>query len=222
MSWRPAHAVGTAPNPNMNGLAGAASASSGDGGLWGRSAITAFDIVTVRLVSVSVSGVAEKDAKPAALPELGDKTVHLTVVRASWNAELVDRLAEGVRHAVADMGAHLGDTHHVPGCYELPLGCRKLAHAWHQSTANSPDAQHLSALVALGVVIRGETSHYELVAEAAATGVLRTQLDYGMSIGFGVLAVENRDQALERSQHDSQNNAGYDAAVAAVTMALFG
>ncbi len=146
----------------------------------------------------------------------------LTVVRASWNPDIVDRLADGVRQAAADMGVKLRDTHHVPGCYELPLGCRKLAQAWHASTSSAAGAKHVSAVVALGVVIRGETSHYELVARAAATGVLRTQLDYGIAIGFGVLAVENRAQALARSQPDPQNNAGYDAAVAAVTMALFG
>jgi 6,7-dimethyl-8-ribityllumazine synthase len=78
---------------------------------------------------------------------------------------------------------------------------------------------NVDAVVATGVVIRGETTHYELVSNAAASGIQAVQLETGVPIAFGVLTVESVEQALERSQGEGDHNVGEEAAVVAVQMA---
>lgn len=145
------------------------------------------------------------DAKPAQeLPD-GDGLV-VGVVSARWNADIVDRLSNGATRAIADSGAtHSHVT--VPGAFELPYAASVLA--------RSGD---VDAIVVVGAVIRGETTHYELVSEGCATGVMQVQLDSGIPIGLGVVTVENREQALARSS--DEHNVGRDAAFAAIEMAL--
>jgi 6,7-dimethyl-8-ribityllumazine synthase len=77
----------------------------------------------------------------------------------------------------------------------------------------------VDAIVATGVVIRGETTHYEIVSEGAASGIQAVQLETGIPIAFGVLTVETVEQALERSQGEGQHNVGEEAAAVAVEMA---
>jgi len=78
---------------------------------------------------------------------------------------------------------------------------------------------NVDAIVASGVVIRGETTHYEIVSEAAASGIQAVQLETGMPIAFGVLTVESVEQALERSQGAGKHNVGEEAAFVSVQMA---
>ncbi len=77
----------------------------------------------------------------------------------------------------------------------------------------------VDAIIAIGAVIRGETTHYEIVSEGAANGVQRVQLATGIPIAFGLLTVENRDQALARSEGPGGHNVGEEAAMVAVEMA---
>ena len=133
----------------------------------------------------------------------------VAVVASRYNAEVVQRLLDG---AVARLGEHGIAPERVtvvavPGAWELPLACRRLAEAGgHQ------------AVVALGCVIRGGTPHFEYVCAEAARGITRAAADTGVPISFGVLTTDTLDQALERAG-GSHGNKGAEAADAAVEMA---
>jgi 6,7-dimethyl-8-ribityllumazine synthase len=129
------------------------------------------------------------------------------VITARWNGAIVDRLAAGAARALTEVGATAVFAT-VPGSFELPYAAKVLA------TSGEVDA-----IVVLGTVIRGETTHYELVSEGCAQGVMRVQIDTGVPIGFGVVTVENEAQALARSEGPGGHNVGEEAAHAAVEMA---
>lgn len=132
------------------------------------------------------------------------------VVRARWNAHVVDRLAAGVRRGLAALAVADGDVVEVtvPGSFELPMAAQVLA------TSGTVDA-----IVCIGSVIRGETTHYELVAGECARGIQQVQLTTGVPVAFGVLTTEDEPQALARSEGPGGHNVGEDAAHVAVEMA---
>jgi 6,7-dimethyl-8-ribityllumazine synthase len=147
----------------------------------------------------------------AAAPEgLDGQGLRIGVVRARWNSPIVDRLAEGVGRGLAGLGVDPGDVidETVPGSFELPMGARILA-----------ASGTVDAVICLGCVIRGETSHYELVAGEAAAGIQQVQLTTGVPVAFGILATEDEAQAQARSEGPGGHNVGEDAAVVAVEMA---
>ncbi len=148
------------------------------------------------------------DQRPKPPSDLDGSGLRIGVVRAEWNSAIVDRLTEGSARGLVEMNADLVGPVSVPGCFELPLACRVLALSGN-----------VDAVVATGVVIRGETTHYELVSNAAASGIQAVQLETGMPIAFGLLTVESVEQALERSQGEGGHNVGEEAAVVAVQMA---
>ena len=120
------------------------------------------------------------------------------IVVARFYEEIAERLVTGAREVFAERGASV-DVHEVPGAFELPLAAMALAKT-------------------LGCVIRGETDHYEYVSAEAARGVADVGLDTRVPCSFGVLTVETRDQALERSG-GGKRHAGREAAEAVVRMA---
>lgn len=132
------------------------------------------------------------------------------VLCSRFNDRITARLLEGAQRALARCGVAPGDVvvAWVPGAFELPLAAR----AWAQ-------AGRVDAVVCLGAVIRGDTSHYDLVAANAAAGIMRAQLDTGVPIAFGVLTTENVDQAETRSEVDGGHNVGDEATATAVEMA---
>lgn len=136
--------------------------------------------------------------------------LRIGVVRARWNSHIVDRLAGGVGRALAELGVDPADVVDVtvPGSFELPMGARVLA-----------ASGRVDAVICLGCVIRGETTHYELVAGEAAAGIQQVQLTTGVPVAFGILTTEDEDQALARSEGPEGHNVGADAAVVAVEMA---
>jgi 6,7-dimethyl-8-ribityllumazine synthase len=151
------------------------------------------------------------DQDKAGPPEgLSGKGLRIGVVRARWNADIVDRLAQGVGRGLAALGVDPADVVDVtvPGSFELPMGARILA-----------ASGEVDAVVCLGSVIRGETTHYELVAGESAAGIQQVQLTTGVPVAFGVLTTEDRDQALARSEGPGGHNVGEDSAVVAVEMA---
>jgi 6,7-dimethyl-8-ribityllumazine synthase len=154
-----------------------------------------------------VSG--EQD-KASAAPSVSGEGLRIGVVRARWNADIVDRLHDGVRRGLATLGVRDDDITDVsvPGSFELPMGARILA------TSGEVDA-----VICLGSVIRGETTHYELVAGESAAGIQQVQLTTGVPVAFGVLTTEDRAQALARSEGPGGHNVGEDSAVVAVEMA---
>jgi len=130
------------------------------------------------------------------------------IVAARFHSDLAEMLVDGARRALRDCNvAELDcDLYDVPGCFELPLGCRNLI-----------EAGEYDALVAVGAVVRGETPHFDFVAGECARGIMDVQLATGVPIGFGVLTTENLEQARERAHRDGGDK-GYGAAVAAATL----
>lgn len=138
------------------------------------------------------------------LPDGSDLVVG--VVTARWNADIVDRLTDGALAAIAETGA-TPLVASAAGAFELPFAASVLAHSGD-----------VDAVVVIGAVIRGETTHYELVSEGCASGVMKVQLETGVPIGLGVVTVENHEQALARC--GDEHNVGRDAAIAAIEMAV--
>ena len=120
--------------------------------------------------------------------------------------ELADRLIDGAVRVLEDAGAGY-EVHEVPGAFELPLAARYCA-----------ASGRYAGVVCLGAVIRGETDHYDHVCAEAARGIADVGTDTGVPCAFGVLTVENMDQALARAGGDKRHQ-GQDAARAAVRMA---
>lgn len=131
------------------------------------------------------------------------------VVVARFNELFTKQLLEGAlagfrRHGVAGGAV---DVAWVPGSFELPVAARRLA-----------ASGRYAAVVCLGAIIRGATSHFDYVAGQAAAGVARAGLDTGVPVIFGVITTETLDQAMDRAGAKSGNK-GYDAAVTAIEMA---
>jgi 6,7-dimethyl-8-ribityllumazine synthase len=120
--------------------------------------------------------------------------------------ELADRLVEGATRVFDEAGAAV-EVHDVPGAYELPLAAKYCA-----------ESGRYAGVACLGAVIRGETDHYDYVCGEAASGIARVSLDTGVPCAFGVLTVENMDQALARAGGDKRHQ-GEDAARAVLRMA---
>ena len=149
---------------------------------------------------------ASGDNRPTAPIGVDGQGLRIAIVRAEWNTSIVDRLVDGAVAGLDALKATLVGPISVPGCFELPLACR--------TVARSGD---VDAIIATGVVIRGETTHYEIVSEGAASGIQSVQLETGIPIAFGVLTVETVEQALERSQGEGQHNVGEEAAAVSYT-----
>ena len=125
---------------------------------------------------------------------------------ATFYEDLAAKLVEGARHVFEQAGAEVA-VHEVPGAFELPLAARYCAHSGRYA-----------GVACMGAVIRGETTHYEYVCGEAAAGISRVALDTGVPCAFGVLTVENMDQALARTG-DGKRHQGEDAARAVLRMA---
>ena len=119
--------------------------------------------------------------------------------------DLARRLVEGATRVFLDAGGSV-DVHEVPGAFELPLAAKYCA-----------ESGRYDGIVCLGAVIRGETDHYEYVSGEAARGIQRVQLDTGVPCAFGVLTVDNMDQALARAGGDKRHQ-GESAAEAVLRM----
>jgi 6,7-dimethyl-8-ribityllumazine synthase len=126
---------------------------------------------------------------------------------AAFNRPFTSRLLKGAQGRLKRLGAS-SRASWVPGAFELGFTCKELA-----------SSGSFDAVIALGAVIRGETSHYDLVCRAAADGVLRAGMDSGVPVIFGVITCDSEAQALERCS-GGDKDAGLHAAEAAVAMAL--
>ena len=137
---------------------------------------------------------------------LNGKGLHLGIVQARFNEDITNTLAQACKAELAALGVAAENIHHVfvPGALEVPLALQALA-----------DMGQFDALVALGCIIRGETYHFELVANESGAGVTRVALDSGLPVANAILTTENMTQAIVR-----QIEKGKDAARVAVEMAL--
>ena len=134
--------------------------------------------------------------------------LRVAVVAASWHTEVMDGLVAGAQRALAEAG--LGDSPvvRVPGTVELTVACARLAPAY-------------DALVALGVVIRGGTPHFDYVCSGVTNGLAQVSAATGCPIGFGVLTCDDDAQARDRAGlPGSSEDKGHEAAMAAVATAV--
>lgn len=131
----------------------------------------------------------------------------VAILAASWHDQVMDGLIAGATRACEDSGARW-ELIWVPGSFELPLAC-----------ATAAATGRFDALVALGVVIRGGTPHFDYVCRAATDGITRVGLDSGVPIGFGLLTCDTEQQALDRAGlPDSSEDKGAEATHAALAM----
>jgi 6,7-dimethyl-8-ribityllumazine synthase len=145
---------------------------------------------------------------PVAEPVRGEG-LRVAIVAAQWHDEVMDGLIGGARRALTDSGVTDSVVLRVPGSFELPVAALHAAKAGYD------------AVVALGVVIRGDTPHFEYVCQAATNGLTQASVATGVPIGFGVLTCDNDPQALDRcGLPDSREDKGYEATQAALTTAL--
>lgn len=131
------------------------------------------------------------------------------VVVGRFNNFLTDKLLDGAmdglkRHGVAEDNIEVA---WVPGVFEVPFIAKKMA-----------ETKKYDAIIALGTVIRGSTTHYDYVCNEAAKGIASVGLTTGIPVMFGIVTTETIEQAIERSGTKSGNK-GYDAAVSAIEMA---
>ena len=119
----------------------------------------------------------------------------LLVVEARFYQDISDKLSEGARTTIQKHQLE-ADFIQVSGALEIPLAMRRLM------------SKKYDGYVALGCVIRGETTHYEIVSEMSARGLMSLGVERGLAIGNGILTVENKQQALERADPDGGNKGG--------------
>ena len=143
------------------------------------------------------------------MPELDtDGTgLSVTIVSGLWHTRISEGLLAGARAVLADSGATVAEVQ-VAGSFELPVVAKAALDAG------------ADAVVALGVIVRGETQHFEYVAAAATDGLTRVALDTGKPVGFGVLTVDTEQQGLDRAGlPESKEDVGGRAAEAALATA---
>jgi 6,7-dimethyl-8-ribityllumazine synthase len=134
------------------------------------------------------------------------QNLRVAVVAAQWHQQVMDGLLDGARRALADLGIDEPTVVRVPGSFELPVAAKALA------------ARGYDAVVALGVIIRGGTPHFDYVCQAATQGLNRVALDAGVPVGFGLLTCDDEKQAIDRAglpgSHEDKGREAVEASVA--------
>lgn len=144
----------------------------------------------------------------ASPPDVNGAGIRVGIIAARFNDHIVVALRDGALRALARAGVADSDIIEiwVPGAFEVPLAALTLA-----------ESAKVDAVICLGAVIRGDTAHFDFVAGQAARGIQDAQLTTGIPIMFGVLTVENEQQAIDRSG-PGLDNKGDEAALGAVEM----
>ncbi len=139
--------------------------------------------------------------------EVDGTGLRVAIVAGSWHDEITDGLLTGARRTLTEAGAEIVE-YTVPGSFELPVVSKAALDAG------------ADAVVALGVIIRGGTPHFEYVSSAATDGLTRVALDTGKPVGFGVLTLDDEQQGLDRAGlPGSKEDKGAEAAEAALATA---
>ncbi|GGA61429.1 6,7-dimethyl-8-ribityllumazine synthase [Pseudoclavibacter endophyticus] len=135
--------------------------------------------------------------------------LRVAIIAASWHEQVMNGLLDGARRALRQAGVDDVVELRVPGTFELPVVASNVAET------------EVDAIVALGVVIRGGTPHFEYVCQAATMGLTDVTTHTGVPVGFGVLTCDTEQQALDRAGLDgSTEDKGAEAALAAVSTAV--
>ncbi|WP_324788581.1 6,7-dimethyl-8-ribityllumazine synthase [Streptomyces sp. H51] len=144
-------------------------------------------------------------------PELSVRNVgdlRVAVVAAQWHEKVMDGLVDGALRALHDLGIDEPTLLRVPGSWELPVVAKALA------------GRGYDAVVALGVVIRGGTPHFDYVCQGVTHGLTQVSVDTGVPVGFGLLTCDTEEQALDRAGLPGSNeDKGHEAVTAAVATA---
>ena len=145
-------------------------------------------------------------------PEISPRTaveagsLSMAIIASRWHDRVMGGLVAGAQRAAAEAGID-APVHWVPGSFELPIAAQAAA-------------ERYDCVVALGVVIRGGTPHFDYVCAAATDGLARVALDSGKPVGFGLLTCDTEEQALDRAGLEGSNeDKGYEAATAALATA---
>jgi len=171
-----------------------------------------------RLFTLEVAGVAmgfwESEnplhGRPVAIEgDLSAAGKRFAIVVARWNAVITDRLLQGSLDALLRSGCRRDDIEivRVPGAWEIPSAARTLA-----------ETKRFAGIITLGVLLRGETAHYEAIYNEVSRGIGQSQQETGVPHAFGVLTCETLEQALDRAGLKAGNK-GFEAAIAAIEMA---
>jgi len=156
---------------------------------------------------VAGSGAPELGINPTDLKRCAH--LRVAIVAAQWHTEVMDALVANAVKALAEHGIDEPTVVRVPGCFELPVAAHALA------------KHRYDAIVALGVVVRGGTPHFDYVCQAATDGLTKVSVESGIPVGFGVLTCDTEQQAIDRSgQPGSAEDKGREAALSAVATAL--
>ena len=148
-----------------------------------------------------------KGAPELSVRNCGD--LRVAVIAAQWHEKVMDGLVDGALRALRELGIDEPTLLRVPGSFELPVVAKVLADRGYD------------AVVALGVVIRGGTPHFEYVCQGVTQGLTQVSLDTGVPIGFGVLTCDTEAQARDRAGlPGSAEDKGREAALSAVATAL--
>jgi 6,7-dimethyl-8-ribityllumazine synthase len=139
----------------------------------------------------------------------GAAGLSVALIASRWHATVMDGLLAGARRALAEAGVQEVTELRVPGVFELTVAAARVT------------TRPVDAVIALGVVIRGGTPHFDYVCEAATTGLTLVSQRTGVPVGFGVLTCDDEQQALDRAGlPGSREDKGYEAAIAALATAV--
>jgi len=135
------------------------------------------------------------------------KNAKIAIAVSEYNSEITQTLLESCRTELVDRGVFSKDIKivTVPGAFELPSACQRLA-----------ASKKYDAVIALGAIVRGETLHFDLIAFAAADGIMKISLDYNIPVIFGVLATDTVAQARDRVKGGKRGDKGVEAALTAL------
>ena len=131
----------------------------------------------------------------------------ITIISSSWHPEICDDLVAGAMRALEAAHVKKIKTVYVPGSFEIPLAAQKMFEKGYD------------AVVAVGLVLKGETPHFDYVCQGVTQGIIDVSLKFSKPIGYGVLMCNDLDQAIDRcGRAASKEDKGFDSAVAALTL----
>jgi len=129
------------------------------------------------------------------------------IISSSWHLDICNDLIAGAKRALELANVKTADVQYVPGSFEIPLAAQKAFEKGYD------------AIVAVGLVLKGETPHFDYVCQGVTQGVIDVQLKFSKPIGYGVLMCENLDQAIARcGRPESKEDKGFDSAIAALKL----
>lgn len=145
------------------------------------------------------------DAPEITIPQL--PKAKIAIVSSSWHMDICGDLVAGATRALEAADVKKIKVIYVPGSFEIPLAAQKLFEKGYD------------AVVAVGLVLKGETPHFDFVCQGVTQGIIDVQLKFSKPIGFGVLMCNDLDQAIARSgRPGSKEDKGYDSAIAALKL----